>query len=125
MIDSDYKINTQQKETIEQQNLLRDIYVAKQFTYFLIKNKALNSYLKNLKKGCFYRFFTSNGFLISTFIKKTFETDPTNLITNGFNWKKSKEGFDYWCDMHTSWLNTYYKSLINFNRIQRKNTLKS
>lgn len=119
MIDSNNKINTQQKEIKEHQKLLRDIYIAKQFIHFLNQNKALKPYLRNLKRSPFYRLATSNGFLISTFIKKTFETEPTDLIINGFNWKKSKEGYDYWCNMHSSWLETYYKSLRNFFKKQR------
>ena len=119
MIDSNDKINTQEKEIKEHQKLLKNIYISKQFIQFLNKNKALKPYLRNLKRSPFYRLATSNCFFVSTFIKKTFETDPTDLIGNGFNWEKSKEGFDYWCKMHTSWCNTYYECLRIFFKKQK------
>lgn len=69
----------------------------KNFIQFLRDNNALTEFKANLKK--------SKKNMLELLIRIYEENyAPCNYLVGAFVWRKTPEGFDFWCDLNHEWL---------------------
>lgn len=77
-------------------------YNLKLFIKFLKKEHSLEKYLFNLN-------LKKSNSESEVFILYQLTEYPPCMIFNAFTWKETKEGFDYWQNLHYKWRDYYCK----------------
>ena len=79
--------------------ILKQQFIKQQFIQFLKQNNAYEQYMLNFNnRSKMSKYYSKKAF------KKYFKfTEEKLLITNAFDWDKTKEGFDYWDKIDDKW----------------------
>ena len=90
-----------------------------QLKIFLIKNKILYEFIENLANQSISTTFSKNCYTLNTYIEKlcTNRITPFVLIEKSFDYRKTKEGYDFWKSISYKYkiflLNLLFNASIN------------
>lgn len=74
------------------------------FVEFLYKEKCLRLYFDNMQK----EFERKNAPLIRLRLKALLADNPAVFVSAAFLWDNSKEGYDFWYNIHLKWMKLIY-----------------
>ena len=75
--------------------------------YFLLKEKAYNNFIGNLKNKDLYLWYRTYF--------------DSYIFSEAFDWNETKQGYDYWFNLNKKWLDTYQKL---YRELSKENVIK-
>ncbi len=86
-------------------NMANNVFILKEFIFFLRRNKAYDKYLHYLNKSR----GKSGGieFVVSTFAFYN-HYKGGSLITGAFSWDATDNGYEYWNKLNSKWVDKIF-----------------